>query len=95
MEDTATVGPVWSALRLLGLAILFLVAVVLVATGGKYLFYLPGMAAKTLASTLTGSEEGPLATLFFLLFAGVYVGAIGGLLLGLTYPFGRQRPPPR
>jgi hypothetical protein len=79
------------AFRLVGLAALFALAVWLVATGGQLFFYLPGLAAKTVAHTLSGRSDGPLATLFFLVFAACYVGAIGGVLVGLIQPFNRFR----
>ena len=70
---------------------LFGLAVWLVATGGQLFFMLPGMAAKTVAHALTGTTEGPLATLLFLLFVALYVAIIGGVLVTVIRPFSRRR----
>jgi hypothetical protein len=70
---------------------LFALAVWLVATGGQLFFALPGMAAKSVAHALTGTADGPVATLLFLLFAALYLGGIGGILLGVSQPFRRRR----
>ncbi|MCS6801266.1 MAG: hypothetical protein RMM58_02205 [Chloroflexota bacterium] len=72
---------------------LFALAVWLVATGGQLFFYLPGLAAKSAAHALTGASSGPVATLFFLLFAALYLGLVGGILFGMTLPFRRRGRP--
>ncbi|GIW05280.1 MAG: hypothetical protein KatS3mg060_0085 [Dehalococcoidia bacterium] len=78
-------------LRLVGLLLLFALAVWLVATGGQLFFYLPSVAAKRVTYALTGASEGPIAMLLFVLFATLYVTAIGGILFTIVQPFNRRR----
>lgn len=56
---------------------LFGLAVATVTFGGQIFYAVPGMAAKNVAYMLFGTEQGPLATLLFLVFAAVYLSSIG------------------
>ncbi|MFN8534007.1 MAG: hypothetical protein U0556_10710 [Dehalococcoidia bacterium] len=78
-------------LRLAALAVLFGLAVLLVATGGQIVFQPPSLAARSVAYSLTGASDGPVATLLFLVFAALYVGAIAGMIVTIIRPFGRRR----
>ncbi len=81
-----------SALRTLGALLLFAAAVYLFMVGGQAFFSPPDMAAREVGHWITGAYDGPVKTVLFGVFAALYVGVIGLVLLAITLPLGHRRP---
>lgn len=67
-------------LRAVLFAALFALAVAAVTFGGQIFYAVPGLVAKNVAYLLVGTEQGPVATLLFLLFAAFYLSGIGAVV---------------
>lgn len=62
--------------------ILFVIGLVVVRYGGEAVYYVPGMIAKNLSYSLTGSAKGVLTSVLFYLVAASFVLAIAAFSWG-------------
>lgn len=68
-----------SGLKALRWIIFAIVGVVVIRYGGELFFYFPGVIAKRISLSLTGSSKGLVTTIFFYLIAAVFVLALAAL----------------